>query len=430
MSLRQLNITDATIERYLAGALSDEAKASLEAAVASDAALRARVDALKAERAAFLAVDPPGAFAHRLMTRLEVAEAQTAKVPWWRTALVPMFATTAVILLGVGVLLNTQQSASPDAANIAAQHDSPPAAASPPPPAAASPSPAAATPSPAVAKVEAEVADKKEAPAAAGLAQPKADLAREPAPLRERATEKKASKPKESVMDPNDNRVSDALSRKAADDSLRDEGAGLGIGSVSSARRDYAKAPPAAAGDAGPPNDAAPPKGVAASAAPAKSAAPTAAVPIGPRSEEVALGYAETTAQGGAAADGAEAEDQPALLVSGGAGSTRARFSGQTLSLSRGQTLRVSGSYAAAHVALVSVDATGKLRTLYQGSGKNLSLTVPVRENVTLALLRSSQPLALDALAARAAKLRQQAMSLTFIPSGIEKRFVRLLVED
>lgn len=428
-----MNVTDATIERYLAGELSEEATASLESEIASAPALKARVDALKAEREAFFAADPPAAFAHRLMTRLDVAKEQSVKVPWWRTALVPVFATTAVLLIGVGILLNTQAPMSPDTANIAAQQ-----VPSPPPPV------TAATP-PIVARIEAEAADKKEAPAAVISERAKADTPSEPTPSRERAAAgKKAQKAEErdSVMDPNDNRVSDELSRKDADDSLRGAGSGLGIGSASTQGREYAKAPPAP--DAAPQKEEAPRDVLIAKtqvveakkskdAGPEKSAAPTAAPsakPASARGDGGAYGYAEITVESGAKGASAEQQSGPVIMVPSSRGVARAPLSGQTLRVLAGRTVRVAGDWPAAYVALVSIDSGGKLSALYQGSGKAISATLAVSGPMTIALLRSAQPLQLDLLSAKAAKLQEKAMSLTFIPSGIEKRFVRLLVED
>jgi hypothetical protein len=67
-------LPDALLERYLAGDLSGEALARFEAALAASPAERARVEALRADSAAFLISHPPG----RLAAKLE-----PARRSWW-----------------------------------------------------------------------------------------------------------------------------------------------------------------------------------------------------------------------------------------------------------------------------------------------------------------------------------------------------------
>ena len=426
--------SDATIERYLAGELSEETSASLERALATDAVLKARVDSLKAEREAFFAADPPAAFAHRLMTRLEVAKDQSVKVPWWRSALIPVFATTAVLLLGVSALMTFNHETSPDAANIAAQQ-------APPPVTVTTPAPSALPAEPPPPTME----QPKTIAAPEGAVTPKADAPRERA-----GPSPKKAKVQESVMDPNDNRVSDELSRKDADDSLRGAGSGLGIGSGAAERREYAKAPPPVAKEEAPRDEPAPTAQLDAKSkdkdsSPAKSAAPAAAKP---RSDGGgAYGYAEVSVETEAKGKRAESEksaataarapdassappELPTLRLMSKSGPLSTKLAGQSHTVTRGKPAVLQGDWPGAHVALVSVEPTGQVSTLYQGPGQNVRVTLRVNGPMTLVLLRSSQPLQLDALAAKAAKLQEKAMSLTFIPAGIEKRFVRLLVED
>lgn len=59
-------IPDALLERYVAGALTGDALARVERAVAESPSERARVDALRADSAAFLISHPPGPLASRL----------------------------------------------------------------------------------------------------------------------------------------------------------------------------------------------------------------------------------------------------------------------------------------------------------------------------------------------------------------------------
>ncbi|MBE2249048.1 MAG: DUF4384 domain-containing protein [Myxococcus sp.] len=61
-------IPDALLERYLAGALTGEALARVERALADSPSERARLDALRADSAAFLISHPPGKIASRLAT--------------------------------------------------------------------------------------------------------------------------------------------------------------------------------------------------------------------------------------------------------------------------------------------------------------------------------------------------------------------------
>lgn len=59
-------IPEALLEKYVAGALTGDALARVERAVAESSSERARVDALRADSAAFLISHPPGPLASRL----------------------------------------------------------------------------------------------------------------------------------------------------------------------------------------------------------------------------------------------------------------------------------------------------------------------------------------------------------------------------
>jgi hypothetical protein len=59
-------IPDALLEKYVAGALTGDALARVERAVAESPSEKARVDALRADSAAFLISHPPGPLASRL----------------------------------------------------------------------------------------------------------------------------------------------------------------------------------------------------------------------------------------------------------------------------------------------------------------------------------------------------------------------------
>ena len=59
-------IPDALLEKYIAGALTGDALARVERAVAESPSEKARVDALRADSAAFLITHPPGPLASRL----------------------------------------------------------------------------------------------------------------------------------------------------------------------------------------------------------------------------------------------------------------------------------------------------------------------------------------------------------------------------
>lgn len=90
-------IPDALLERYLAEALDTEAKAHLEKLLSESSADQARLEALRADSAAFLLRHPPEAVAARL-------ESSQKRPAWfrWPMLLVPVLAA-AVVLLVVGL---------------------------------------------------------------------------------------------------------------------------------------------------------------------------------------------------------------------------------------------------------------------------------------------------------------------------------------
>ena len=101
MSERQ-TVPDVLLLRYLAGDLSAEERRRIEAQRDASQAVRRRLDELATERSAFLAADPPAAFAHRVATRL-VHDAEAGE--GWRS-LWAWAAPSAAVALGlVGVVI-------------------------------------------------------------------------------------------------------------------------------------------------------------------------------------------------------------------------------------------------------------------------------------------------------------------------------------
>lgn len=84
-------LPEALLERYLAGDLSGEALARVEKALADSPEERARVDALRADSAAFLIKHPPGPIAAKL-------EAPRRR---WFHWLVPSLAAVAAVVLAI-----------------------------------------------------------------------------------------------------------------------------------------------------------------------------------------------------------------------------------------------------------------------------------------------------------------------------------------
>jgi hypothetical protein len=84
-------LPDGLLERYLAGELTGEALARVEKALAESSEERARVDALRADAAAFLIKHPPGPIAARL---------EPPRRSWFQW-LVPALAAVAALVVAV-----------------------------------------------------------------------------------------------------------------------------------------------------------------------------------------------------------------------------------------------------------------------------------------------------------------------------------------
>jgi hypothetical protein len=89
-------IPDALLERYLADALSAEAKARLETTLAASPGDQARLADLRADSAAFLLKHPPGPLVARF-------EADSRPQKWWQRHMLPAYAFGAV---GVALMLS------------------------------------------------------------------------------------------------------------------------------------------------------------------------------------------------------------------------------------------------------------------------------------------------------------------------------------
>jgi anti-sigma factor RsiW len=92
-------IPDALLERYLADALSAEAKARLETTLNTSPRDQARLAELRADSAAFLLQHPPGPLVARF-------EAASRKQKWWQRPrlLAPLFAATAAAAIVLALL--------------------------------------------------------------------------------------------------------------------------------------------------------------------------------------------------------------------------------------------------------------------------------------------------------------------------------------
>ncbi|MCY1019707.1 DUF4384 domain-containing protein [Pyxidicoccus sp. MSG2] len=93
MSAGERRIQDALLERYLADALAPEARRQLESVLAESAPDRERLEALRADSAAFLVQHPPGP----LVARYEAAEPARRR-PWW-VLLVPALAASVLVVV-------------------------------------------------------------------------------------------------------------------------------------------------------------------------------------------------------------------------------------------------------------------------------------------------------------------------------------------
>lgn len=106
----QSGVPDILLERYLAGDLSPEQRRQIEAQRDASGDVRRRLAELEQERDAFLAVDPPEAFAHRLATRLST-EAEGVSGPavpgrrrLWAWVLAPSAAAALTVVVAVTVV--------------------------------------------------------------------------------------------------------------------------------------------------------------------------------------------------------------------------------------------------------------------------------------------------------------------------------------
>lgn len=94
-------IPDALLERYLTDSLDAEQRARLEAALTDAPQERARLEALRADSAAFLIRHPPGPLAAKL---------QEQRRPWWRSG--PALLVEALAVVAVASLLFALQGES------------------------------------------------------------------------------------------------------------------------------------------------------------------------------------------------------------------------------------------------------------------------------------------------------------------------------
>ena len=124
-------IPDVLLERYLADDLAAEARARIDAELATSPALRDRLADLQASRDAFLAADPPPRFAHRVAVKAAVASRRPGRRLWW--ALAPAGAAAAGVLVVVVGLRQpdgaptTRPEWSEQQGNLAAPSVAPPA---------------------------------------------------------------------------------------------------------------------------------------------------------------------------------------------------------------------------------------------------------------------------------------------------------------
>lgn len=163
------SVPDVLLERYLADDLGAEARARIDAELASSPALRERLADLQASRDAFLAADPPSRFAHRVAVQAAVTPPRPGRRLWW--ALAPAGAAAAGVLVVV-VGLRQPDGARTTRPEWAEQHDAP-----------ASPAVAPPVERPSVPLAEAAVAPRDEAPPAAARARDHEAARRAPSPL-------------------------------------------------------------------------------------------------------------------------------------------------------------------------------------------------------------------------------------------------------
>ena len=71
-------VPDLLLERYLAGDLPEEVQTRVKTTLKEDAALRERLDVLRATRTEFIIADPPVQFAHRVVARTELNKRMNA----------------------------------------------------------------------------------------------------------------------------------------------------------------------------------------------------------------------------------------------------------------------------------------------------------------------------------------------------------------
>lgn len=88
-------VTDLTLERYALGELPPAGLAAVQAQLATDPTLQARLDALLADNEAFFAAHPPARVVPRLLARARPAP----RVSW---VAVPMLAAAAALVVVVG----------------------------------------------------------------------------------------------------------------------------------------------------------------------------------------------------------------------------------------------------------------------------------------------------------------------------------------
>ena len=135
---RRTEVCDLILERYLAGDLPAEERRALDVQRADSSALQSRIDELAVEKQAFLAKDPPTQFAHRMATRLRMAqsesESELAPVQrakhWWKWLLAPSAtaAVAATVVLTFSVTRVPVESPAAQSQDKAVLEQSPPAA--------------------------------------------------------------------------------------------------------------------------------------------------------------------------------------------------------------------------------------------------------------------------------------------------------------
>ena len=125
--------------------------------------------------------------------------------------------------------------------------------------------------------------------------------------------------------------------------------------------------------------------------------------------------------------------DPPAAMMITTTGPQRVAFLGQTVRMKRGSPVRLMGSVSdgpTRNIVIAAVRADGTWQTLYSGNGA--AITAPIlrpEQNTTLVFLSSADALRLDELRAQSAKAGVNAAALKFVPGGVEKRVIRIVVE-